>query len=117
MRLVDLFEDSWSGPGNAWHNSDDDNQWSNGNDEWHGQASGNMIEDFAVANIVATETENKGSFSDVVTAMGLIQAATSDPKNEKYKYFEFLKKLRNKHGADYSTDIHQRACKLIKSKA
>ena len=113
MRLVDLFEDSWSGPGNAWHNADDDDQWSNGNDEWHGQASGNMAEDFAAANLVTTE--HKGSFSDVISAVSLIQAATSDPQNEKYKYFEFLKNLRNKHGADYSTDIHQRACKLIKS--
>ena len=83
----DLFEDSWSGPNNAWHNTDSGDQWYNGNDEWHGQASGNMAEDFAAANLVTTE--NKGSFSDVISAVGLIQSATNDPQNEKHKYFTY----------------------------
>ena len=112
MRIKDLFEDSWSGPDNAWHNQGQDDQWYNGNDEWHGQASGNMIEDFAVANMVTTES----SMADVVTARELIGLAVGNPQDEKHKYFEFLKYLRSKHGEYYSTNVHQRACKLALAK-
>lgn len=112
MRIKDLFEDSWSGPDNAWHNQGQDDQWYNGNDEWHGQASGNMIEDFAVANMVTTES----SMADVVTARELIGLAVGNPQDEKHKYFEFLKYLRSKHGEHYSTNVHQRACKLALAK-
>jgi hypothetical protein len=112
MRINDLFEDSWSGPDNAWHNQGQDDQWYNGNDEWHGSQSGNMIEDFAVANMVTTES----SMADVVTARELIGRAVENPQDEKHKYFEFLKYLRNKHSDYYSTNVHQRACKLALAK-
>lgn len=116
MRITDLFEDSWSGPDNAWHNQGSGDQWYDGNDEWHGQASGNMAEDFAVTNMVTTEDEHI-SMSDVVTARELIGGASRDPQNEKHKYFEFLKHLRTKRGADYSTRVHQKAAELARQKA
>ncbi len=112
-RKTKVVEDQWSGPDNAWHNGGSD-QWYDGNDQWHGQASGNMIEDFAVANMVATESSE---FSDILTARELIGLATRDPQNEKHKYFEFLKHLRSKHGEDYSTRVHQKAAKLARTKA
>jgi len=108
MLVNELFEDSWSGPNNAWHNQGQDDQWYNGNDEWHGSQSGNMIEDF----VITTES----SLADVVTARELIVRAVNDPQNEKHKYFEFLKYLRTKCSEDYSTNIHQRACKLTLAK-
>ena len=110
MRITDLFEDSWSGPNNAWHNGQED-QWSNGNDEWHGQASGNMAEDFNVANIVTNEDTE---LSDIITARELAGAAMRDPQNKKHMYFEFLKHLRTKHGHEYSTRVHQKAAKLAR---
>ena len=110
MLVAELFEDSWSGPDNAWHNGQED-QWSNGNDEWHGQASGNMAEDFAVANIVTTEDTE---LSDIITARQLAGAALRDPQNEKHKYFEFLKFLRTKHGSEYSTRVRQKAAKIAR---
>jgi hypothetical protein len=112
MLIKDLFEDSWSGPDNAWHNQGQDDQWYDGNDQWHGQNSGNMIEDFAVANLVTTES----SMVDVVTARELIGRAVENPLDEKHKYFEFLKYLRDKHSEHYSTNVHQRACKLALAK-
>lgn len=115
MLVTELFEDSWSGPDNAWHNGQED-QWSNGNDEWHGQNSGDMIEDFAVANMVTTEGDH-ASMSDIITARELIGSAARDPQNEKHKYFEFLKHLRTKHGSEYSTHVHQKAAELARAKA
>ena len=116
MLVAELFEDSWSGPDNAWHNQGEDDQWYNGDDEWHGQSSGNMMEeDFAVANIVATEGTSE--LSDIVTARELVGRAVQDPQNEKHKYFEFLKHLRTKHGPEYSTRVHQKAARLAKDKA
>ena len=114
MRIKDLFEDSWSGPDNAWHNQGQSDQWYDGNDQWHGQNSGNMAEDFAVANIVTNE--NTATMSDIITARELMGKAVDDPKNEKHMYFEFLKHLRNKHGSDYSTKVHQHAAKLALAK-
>jgi hypothetical protein len=113
MLITQLFEDSWSGPDNAWHNQGQGDQWYDGNDQWHGQNSGNMIEDFAVANMVTNET---ATMSDIVTARGLMGRAVEDPRNEKHMYFEFLKHLRNKHGSDYSTKVHQHAAKLALAK-
>ena len=113
MRIKDLFEDSWSGPNNAWHNQGQDDQWYNGNDEWHGSQSGNMIEDFAVANIVTNEN---ATMSDIITARELMGKAVQDPKNEKHMYFEFLKHLRNTHDSEYSTHVHQSAAKLALAK-
>jgi hypothetical protein len=110
MLVKDLFEDSWSGPNNAWHNQGQDDQWYDGNDQWHGKDSGNMAEDFAVANMVTNEAD----MSDIVTAHGLIARATQDPKS-KHEYFKFLKHLRARHGADYSTSVHQEAAKLAKA--
>ena len=108
MLVKDLFEDSWSGPNNAWHNQGQDDQWYNGNDEWHGKNSGNMAEDFAVANMVQT---NEADMSDIITAHGLIGRALQDPV-ARHEYFKFLKHLRNKHSADYSTHVHKEAAKL-----
>ena len=114
MRITELFEDSWSGPDNAWHNGLPDD-WYNGNDQWHGEQSGDMMEeDFAVANMVTTESSE---FSDIITARELIGGAVRDPLNEKHKYFEFLKYLRKKHGSEYSTRVHQKAAKLARNKA
>lgn len=117
MLVKDLFEyDAWSGPDNAWHNQGQDDQWYNGDDQWHGQASGDMMEeDFAVANLVTTE--DHADMSDIVTARELIGSAVRDPLNEKHKYFEFLKHLRTKHGAEYSTRVHQKAAELARNKA
>ena len=114
MRITDLFEyDAWHGPDDQWYSQSSD-PWYDGNDQWHGENSGDMTEDFNVANIVTTESSE---FSDIITARELIGGAVRDPKNEKHKYFEFLKYLRTKHGADYSTRIHQKAAELAKNKA
>ena len=114
MRITDLFEyDAWSGPDNAWHNQGEPGQWYDGDDQWHGTNSGNMMEeDFAVANIVTTEDTE---LSDIINARQLAGAALRDPLNEKHKYFEFLKHIRQKHGAEYSTRVHQKAAKLSKA--
>ena len=115
MLVRDLFEyDAWHGPDDQWYSQSSD-PWYDGNDQWHGKNSGDMMEeDFAVANIVATESSE---FSDIITARELIGSALRDPLNEKHKYFEFLKHLRTKHGEDYSTRVHQRAAKLARDKA
>jgi hypothetical protein len=111
MLVKDLFEDSWSGPNNAWHNQGEDDEWYDGNDEWHGKNSGNMAEDFAVANMITNEAD----MSDIVTAHGLIGRVRQDPA-AKHEYFKFLKHLRDRRGADYSTHVHQEAAKLAKAK-
>ena len=51
--------------------------------------------------------------SDVVTAHGLMNRALTD-QEARQEYFEFLQHLRNKHGKDYSTRIHQKAAALAK---
>lgn len=104
MLVAELFENSWSGPDNAWHNEGPD-QWYDGNDQWHGQNSGNMIED-----------RSESKISDIITARELISAALRDPINEKHKYFEFLGHLRTKYGVQYSTAIHQQAATLAKQR-
>lgn len=71
-----------------------------------------LFEDFAVANIVTTESAR---LSDVLQARELIGHALRDPQNHRHKYFEFLKNLRNTHGADYSTDVHRRAAQLTRT--
>jgi hypothetical protein len=108
MLVKDLFEDSWSGANNAWHNQGQSDQWYDGVDQWHGQEGGGMVEDFAVANLIANE-----DISDVVTARGLIGRAVRDAA-AKHEYFEFLKHLRSVYGSDYSTEVHQQAAKLAK---
>ena len=74
-----------------------------------------MEEDFAVANIVATEGTSE--YSHIITARELIGEAIRDPQNEKHKYFEFLKHLTTKHGTDYSTRVHKKAAELARQKA
>ncbi len=115
MLVRDLFEyDAWHGPDDQWYSQSTD-PWYDGNDQWHGKNSGDMMEeDFAVANIVTTESSE---FSDIITARELIGGAMRDPLNEKHKYFEFLKYIRNKHGDKYSTRVHQKAAELAKNKA
>jgi hypothetical protein len=54
--------------------------------------------------------------SDIITARELMGKAVDDPKNEKHMYFEFLKHIRNKHGREYSTKVHQHAAKLALAK-
>jgi len=67
-------------------------------------------EDFAVANMVTTEDS---IWSDVIRARELIGAALRDPKNHRHKYFEFLKNLRDHQGSEYSTQVHQKAARLM----
>ena len=54
--------------------------------------------------------------SDIVTAREMIGQAIQDSKQFKHRYFEFLKHLREKHGEEYSTRIHQKAAKLAIAK-
>jgi hypothetical protein len=49
--------------------------------------------------------------SDVVTARQLAKAAINNPQTRQ-KYFDFLKHLREKHGKEYSTQVHQHATNL-----
>lgn len=46
------------------------------------------------------------SMSDIIQARQLVKQALDDP-NQRYKYFDFLKYLRDKHGSKYSINIHQ----------
>jgi hypothetical protein len=50
--------------------------------------------------------------SDIVTARELIGQAVRNPQQNKHKYFEYLKYLRSKYGAEYSTRVHQKAAEL-----
>lgn len=56
-------------------------------------------------------------FGDIITARELIGMALDDPQNEKHKYFEFLKHLRDTVNAEYSTKVHKHAAKLAHAKA
>ena len=96
MLVRDLFEYD------AWY-SQSSEPWYNGDDQWHGNNSGNMMEE-----------DDHASISDIITARGLIGRAVSDPLNQKHKYFEFLKHLRTKHGPEYSTRVHQKAAELAR---
>lgn len=51
--------------------------------------------------------------ADIITAREYITQAIRDTAT-KYQYFDFLKMLRTKYGADYSTHVHQQAAKLAK---
>ena len=113
MFIRDLFEyNAWHGPDDQWHNQGQDDQWHGTDDMWHGREGAGMVEDYNTANMVTTES----SFSDVLNARDLINTALRDPQNEKYKYFEFLKNLRTRHGVEYSTDVHKRASELAKQR-
>ena len=54
--------------------------------------------------------------ADIITARELIEQTMIDPTLNKHKYFEFLKNLRERQGADYSTSVHKSAAKLAKHK-
>jgi hypothetical protein len=51
------------------------------------------------------------SMSDIITARQYISQAIRNPA-EKHNYFNFLKSIREKHGSEYSTHVHQEASKL-----
>lgn len=111
MRVTELFDDAWSDANNAWHKQGQDDEWHGTDDQWHSSQGAGMVEDFAVANLVTTENVDVG---DIWQARELIGAAMRDPKNERHRYFEFLKSLRDRQGVDYSTEVHRRAADLVK---
>lgn len=102
MFISELFnqfkEDDWHGQNPAWH-SGTSGSWHDGKDQWHDETLGETV-----------------NMSDIITARELIGQAVRDPKQEKHRYFEFLKNLRKKYGADYSTHVHQQAAKLAQAK-
>ena len=111
-------QDPWTGPQSSadeWYNGHDEMHSANdtltippkNSDQWH-----SVSEDFATTNIVTHESADYGH---IVTARELIGRSLADPKNEKHRYFEFLKYLRNKAGKEYSTLVHQHAAKLAKA--
>ena len=51
------------------------------------------------------------SMSDIITARQLVTKSMRDT-NARQEYFNFLTHLRNKHGKDYSTRVHQEATKM-----
>lgn len=59
--------------------------------------------------------ENSSYGPDLIAARGLIGKALHD-QAARQEYFNFIKVLRDKHGADYSTKIHQAATELAKAK-
>lgn len=59
--------------------------------------------------------ENSSYSPDLIAARGLIGKALHD-QAARQEYFNFIKGLRDKHGADYSTKIHQAATELAKAK-
>ena len=63
-----------------------------------------------------TSINEAAEMSDIITARELLGRAYQNPLQFKHEYFEFLKYLRNKHGKDYSTHIHQKAAKLSLAK-
>jgi hypothetical protein len=52
--------------------------------------------------------------SDVITARGLVNRALDNPA-ARQEYFDYMTHLRNKHGKEYSTRIHQKATSFAKS--
>jgi hypothetical protein len=52
--------------------------------------------------------------SDVITARGLVNRALDNP-TARQEYFDYMTHLRNKHGKEYSTRIHQQATSFAKS--
>jgi hypothetical protein len=61
-------------------------------------------------------SEMAEELSDIVTAREMIGQAIQDSKQFKHRYFEFLKYIREKHGEEYSTRVHQKAAKLAIAK-
>jgi pyruvate formate-lyase activating enzyme-like uncharacterized protein len=72
-----------------------------------------ISEFFTNESPIVNETSD---MSDIITARELMGAAARNPQEEKHKYFEFLKHLRDHHGSEYSTMVHQQAARLAKVK-
>lgn len=56
------------------------------------------------------------NMSDLLTAKSLASHAINNPE-ARHEYFDFLKSMREKHGPEYSTMIHQYSSKLIQKDA
>ena len=67
-----------------------------------------------LTQLFETQTLVQTELSDLLQARQLIATALADP-SKRSDYFDYLKHLRQHHGADYSTQIHQEASKLVKS--
>ena len=120
MLVNELFEEDhqWTNANNTYHTgngqwSDQVGQWSGGNTNTYHTGDG-MWEDMATSNYITNEGEHI-DFGDIITARELIGLALQDSTKHKHKYFEFLKKLRNSIGKEYSTQVHQHAAKLAKA--
>lgn len=61
-----------------------------------------------------TVIKEDNEMSDVITARGLVNRALDNPA-ARQEYFDYMTHLRNKHGKEYSTRIHQQATALAKS--
>lgn len=83
--------------------------------EGHKNSNGlrKKVKESAVGHLGQISITEDASMSDIITAKDYIAHAISNP-NRKYEYFEFLKSLRSRHGAEYSTHVHQQAAKLAK---
>ena len=73
-----------------------------------------LVEFFDQPNVNKVN-EMAEKMADIVVARELIGQALGNTA-EKQKYFDFLKHLRDSHGAEYSTDVHKEAAKLAKKK-
>ena len=56
-------------------------------------------------------SEQDSKMADIINARQLAKKAMRDVTH-RTEYFDYLKHLRNKHGSDYSTHVHQEATKL-----
>jgi hypothetical protein len=109
MPIKRVHEDSWSGENSAWHNAGAADQWYNGTDQWHGSTT--CEEDWAVANLVTTETV---SWPHIHKARALMQQTLRDPVNNKHKYFEFMRCIAHTHGDNYCSSMHEQAAKICR---
>jgi hypothetical protein len=75
-----------------------------------------LLAEFFEDNFRMDLNEMAEEMSDIITAREMIGQAVRNATEFKHKYFEFLKHLRDKHGSDYSTRIHQKAAKLAITK-
>ena len=113
---VNEEDHQWTNDDNTYHTgngqwSDQVGQWSGGETNTYHTGDG-MWEDMSMSNIV---THEGADFGHIIHARELIGRALDDPKNEKHRYFEFLKILRKELGKEYSTTVHQLAAKLAKA--
>ncbi len=73
-----------------------------------------ILELFGNTNAAWHGLNEDTQISDVITARELIGRALRDTA-EKHKYFDFLKYIRSKYGAEYSTQVHQKASQLART--